>query len=201
MFAMQFLVPLYLRDMLGYDAIQIGLAFVPLPLAIAVMSLGVTGRLIGRYGTTRTLLPGVGLLALGLALLASTPLRGIYLRDVLPAMLVLGLGAGLVIPALMATAMADAAPTEAGLASGLANTTIQVGGALGLAALVTLASERTATLRGHGQAIGSALLGGYHLGFEVASGLAGAALLLALALLWRPAGRVRPELADAHAGS
>lgn len=200
MFTMQFLVPLYLRDMLGYDPIRIGLAFVPLPLAIAVMSLGVTGRLIGRFGAAQTALPGLGLLALGLGLLAATPHDGVYLRDVLPAMLVLGVGAGLVIPSLMATAMADSSPADAGLASGLANTTIQVGGALGLAALVTISSQRIATLQHSGQATSSALLGGYHLAFELASGLALAALLVAVILLWRPWRSVNRELAQAHAG-
>jgi EmrB/QacA subfamily drug resistance transporter len=185
LFAMQFLVPLYLRRLLGYDAMEIGLAFVPLPLAIAAFSLGVTGRLIVRFGAAVTLLPGLALIAAGLALLARAPIEGRYVADVLPAMVALGLGGGLALPSLMSLAMSGVPAEDSGLASGLANTTMQVGGALGLAVLATLSTTRTHDLRGAGNPLGGALLGGYHLGFAIGAAVVLGALALA-ALLHRP---------------
>jgi EmrB/QacA subfamily drug resistance transporter len=163
LFAMQFLVPLYLRGELGLGPLAIGLAFLPLPLAIAAFSLGVADRAIVRFGAFTTLLPALVAIGAGLALLARAPAHGVYARDVLPSMLALGIGGGLAIPALMTLAMSGATPEDSGLASGLANTTIQVGGALGLAVLVALAGTRTDPLAG------------YHVGF------AGGALLVAVA--------------------
>jgi EmrB/QacA subfamily drug resistance transporter len=178
LFAMQFLVPLYLRRVLGYDAVEIGLAFLPVPLAIAAFSLGLAGRLITRLGAAVTLVPGLVLIAGGLAILARAPAEGQYLRDILPSMLLLGFGGGLALPSLMTLAMAGVAAEDSGLASGLANTTIQVGGALGLAVLVTLATARTDHLHDGGHGFTAALLGGYHLGFAIGAGLVVAAILI-----------------------
>jgi EmrB/QacA subfamily drug resistance transporter len=176
MFTMQFLAPLYLRRVLGYDAVEIGLAFVPVPLAIAVLSVGITGRLVVRFGAPVTLLPGLALIALGLVLLARAPVAAQYLRDVLPAMLALGLGGGLALPALMTLAMTGVAGEDAGIASGLANTTMQVGGALGLALLATLSAARTAQLQDAGVRGADALLAGYHLGFAIGAALMSVAI-------------------------
>jgi EmrB/QacA subfamily drug resistance transporter len=186
MFGMFFLGSLYMQRVLGYSALQIGLAFLPVALLIAAFSLGVSARLTMRFGARTTLLPGLASGAAGLALFSRAPVGATYLGDLLPAMVLVGIGAGLSFPALMTLAMSSAHPTDAGLASGLVNTTQQVGGALGLAVLATVSSSHTASLLHSGSHAASALTGGYHLAWVIGTGLLVAALALALVLL-RPA--------------
>jgi EmrB/QacA subfamily drug resistance transporter len=194
LFGVFFLGALYLQRVLGYDAIEVGLAFLPVALGIGVLSLSVSPRLITRFGARATLLPGLVLIAAGLALFQRAPVDGSYLTDLLPVMLMLGVGAGLSFPALMTLAMTGATPSDAGLASGLVNTTQQVGGALGLAVLATLSTSRTDRLLQDGEGTASALTSGYHLAFAVGAGLAVAAIVFAVTLL-RPEGRaVREEV-------
>ncbi|MGH9277508.1 MAG: DHA2 family efflux MFS transporter permease subunit, partial [Acidimicrobiales bacterium] len=169
LFGMFFLSLLYLQRVLGYDAVRIGLAFLPVALAIGTLSLGFSARLNARFGARNVLLAGLGLVAAGLVLLVGVPVDGRYVADLLPALLLLGVGGGLSFPALMTLAMSSATPADAGLDSGLVNTTQQVGGAVGLAVLATLASGRTAALRATGSDEAAALLGGYHLAFGVAA--------------------------------
>ena len=183
MFGMFFLGALYLQGVLGYDPLEVGLAFLPLALAIALLSLSAAPRLVVRFGGKATLLPGLAMVAGGLALLQRVPVDGTYLTDLFPAMLLLGLGAGLAFPALMTLAMSGATERDSGLASGLVNTTQQVGGALGLAVLATLASSRTDQLLADGQGGAAALTGGYHLAFGVGAGLAVAGILVAAVVL------------------
>jgi EmrB/QacA subfamily drug resistance transporter len=183
LFTMMFVGALYLQRVLGFGAIAVGLAFLPVAAVIALFSLAVTARLIEHIGARATLVSGLGLIAVGLVLLARAPVDGRYVIHVLPAMLALGIGGGLALPTLMSLAMEGAAPDEAGLASGLASATQQVGGALGLSVLVTLASGRTGAT-----ADPAALLAGYHLAFGAAAGLVLAALAIAAAGL-RPARR------------
>jgi EmrB/QacA subfamily drug resistance transporter len=183
MFATFFLGSLYLQRVLGYDALEIGLAFLPVTLAIGTLSLGYSERLIMRFGARTTLLPGLGLIGVGLALLTQVPVDGDYLVDLLPAMLLFGVGAGLSFPALMTLAMSGATQSDAGLASGLVNTTLQVGGALGLAVLATLSTTRTDHLLAEGHHAASALTDGYHLAFVVGVGLVVAAIVVALTIL------------------
>jgi EmrB/QacA subfamily drug resistance transporter len=183
LFGMFFLGVLYLQQVLGFDAIETGLAFLPVSLSIGVLSLGFSERLIMRYGARRMLVPGLALVAAGLALFTRVPVDGSYVRDVFPVMALLGIGAGLSFPALMTLAMSGATPSDAGLASGLVNTSLQVGGALGLAVLATLAGTRTDDLLASGESTAAALTGGYHLAFGVAAGLVVAALVLALTVL------------------
>jgi EmrB/QacA subfamily drug resistance transporter len=183
LFGMFFLGVLYLQQVLGYDAIETGLAFLPVSLTIGVLSLGFAERLIMRFGSRTVLTPGLTLVALGLALFTQTPVDGGYIRDVLPVMALLGVGAGLSFPALMTLAMSGATPSDAGLASGLVNTSLQVGGALGLAVLATLAGTRTDSLLAAGESEAAALTGGYHLAFGVGAGLVVVALAIALAVL------------------
>ena len=133
MFGMFFLGALYLQRVLGYDALEIGLAFLPVTIVMGVLSLHYSERLITRFGARMTLLPGMVLIAAGLVLFALAPVDGSCARDVLPVMILLGFGAGLSFPALMTLAMSGATRDDAGLASGLVNTSVQVGGALGLA--------------------------------------------------------------------
>jgi predicted MFS family arabinose efflux permease len=174
MFGMFFLGALYMQRVLHYDAIQVGLAFLPVALGIATMSLGFSARLIMRFGGRPTLLSGLVLVAAGLIIFRRAPIHATYVTDLLPAMVLLGIGAGLAFPSLMTLAMSGATPEDSGLASGLVNTTQQVGGALGLAVLATLSTTRTNSLRGAGDSLASSLTSGYHLAFTV-----GAALVLA----------------------
>jgi EmrB/QacA subfamily drug resistance transporter len=183
MFGMFFLGALYLQRVLGYDALQIGLAFLPVTIVMGVLSIRYSERLITRFGARRTLLPGMVLIAVGLILFAQAPVDGGYARHVLPVMILLGFGAGLSFPALMTLAMSGATPEDAGLASGLVNTTVQVGGALGLAVLATLSTTRSDHLLKGGHTTASALTSGYHLAFLIGAALVLAAVLVALTVL------------------
>jgi EmrB/QacA subfamily drug resistance transporter len=180
---MFFLGALYLQRVLGYGALQVGLAFLPVALGIGTLSLGASARLITRFGARATLVPGLVLVAAGLALFRRAPMGADYATDLLPAMVLLGVGAGLAFPALMTLAMSGATASDSGLASGLVNTTQQVGGALGLAVLATLSTTRTDSLRAGGDGRDAALLGGYHLAFGISALLVLAALAAALAVL------------------
>ncbi len=189
-----FLGALYLQRVLGYGALDVGLAFLPVALGIATLSLGVSARLILRFGGRATLLPGLVLAGLGLLLFSRVPVDATYVRDLLPAMVLLGIGVGLAFPALTSLAMSGATPSESGLASGLFQTTQQVGAALGLAVLATLSTTRTESLRAAGDSASSALTSGYHLAFTIAVVLVVGALALAVTLL-------RPETAPVPAAS
>jgi EmrB/QacA subfamily drug resistance transporter len=183
MFGTFFLGSLYLQRVLGYDALEIGLAFLPTTIVMGVLSLRYSERLIMRFGAKATLLPGLVLMAVGLALFTRAPVGGSYMEDVLPVMIVLGFGIGLSFPPLMTLAMAGATQADAGLASGLVNTAAEVGGALGLAILATVSATRSESLIAGGQATASALTSGYHLAFLIGAGLVVAAIVVAMAVL------------------
>jgi EmrB/QacA subfamily drug resistance transporter len=183
MFGMFFLGALYLQRVLGFDALEVGLAFLPVTVIIGTLSLGFSARLNMRFGPRATLLPGLGLIAAGLALFARAPVDATYLTDILPAMILLGTGAGLSFPSLMTLAMSGATRSDSGLASGLVNTTLQVGGALGLAVLATLSTTRTDSLVAGGASVDSALTSGFHLAFLIGAGLVVAAIGVALTVL------------------
>jgi EmrB/QacA subfamily drug resistance transporter len=183
MFAMFFLGALYLQRVLGYDALEVGLAFLPVTVFIGALSLGFSERLIMRFGPKATLLPGLVSIAAGLAFFARAPVDASYVTDILPSMVLLGLGAGVSFPALMTLAMSGATPSDAGLASGLVNTTLQVGGALGLAVLATVATTRTEGLLEGGDSTASALTDGYQLAFLIGVGLVIAAFAVAVSVL------------------
>jgi EmrB/QacA subfamily drug resistance transporter len=177
MFSMFFMGSLYMQRVLGYDALQIGLAFLPGTIIMGVLSLGYSHKLVMRYGARAVMVPAFALITVGLVLFTRTPVDGDYIAHVLPTMILFGVGAGLGFPALMTVAMSDVEPQDAGLASGLVNTTAQVGGALGLAVLATLATTRTTDLAANGESVAAALTGGYHLAFAIA------ALLMVVATL------------------
>jgi hypothetical protein len=202
LFGMFFLGVQYLQRILGYDAIETGLAFLPVAVLIGALSLGFSARLNMRFGARATLLPSLALIAAGLALFARSPVDGSYAIDVLPAMVLLGIGAGLSFPSLTTLAMSGASGRDAGLASGLINTSLQVGGAVGLAILATLATTRTDSLLADGGSTASALLGGYHLAFLTSAGLVVAAVGLALTVLRSETvaeeAEAEPELARAE---
>ncbi len=197
MFGMFFLGALYLERVLGYDALEIGFAFLPATIVMGVLSLRYSERLIMRFGARRTLIPGMVLVALGLALFTQAPVHGSYVQHVLPVMILLGFGIGVSFPALMTLAMSGATQEDAGLASGLVNTTAQVGGALGLAVLATLSTTRSNDLIHAGKATSSALVSGYHLAFVVGVGLVVAAIVVALTVL-EPEGRPAEAAAAAE---
>jgi MFS family permease len=183
MFGMFFMGALYLQRILGYDPLQIGLAFLPTTIVMGGLSLLYAEKLITRFGARRTLIPGLGLVLAGLLLLARAPVDGSYVTDLLPVMLLVGTGVALCFPALMTLAMSGSTPADAGLASGLVNTTVQVGGALGLAVLATLAATETAARRAAGEPVAQALNGGYHLAYVIGAGLVAVAIVIALVVL------------------
>ncbi|MCC5576205.1 DHA2 family efflux MFS transporter permease subunit [Microtetraspora sp. AC03309] len=191
LFSFQILVALYLQKVLGYGATGTGLAMLPAAVMIGTVSLGVSARLNARFGERNVLLAGLVLLIGVLGLLARVPVHANYLTDLLPVML-LAAGFGLALPALTTLAMSGAADDDAGLASGLFNTTQQIGMAVGVAVLSTLAASRTDGLLAGGASQAAALTGGYHLAFTVGAGLLVAAFLVAFAVLRQPARRPAP---------
>jgi len=183
MFGMFFLGTLYMQLVLGYDALQIGLAFLPVAVAIGGLSVGLSARLAQRFGERRVLLAGLTLILAGLILFTQAPVDGQYLTDLLPTMLLLGIGAGVSFPMMMTLAMSGATESDAGLASGLVNTTAQVGGALGLAVLATVSTARTVALLAAGESVARALTSGFHLAFGIGAGLVLIAIVLAATVL------------------
>ena len=179
LFGMFFLGALFMQRVLGYSAVLTGLAFLPVSAGIGVLSLGFSARLNYRFGPKTTLLPGLALLVAGLAWLARAPVDAAYATDLLPSMLLLGVGAGISFPSLMTLSMSGATASDSGLASGLVNTTVQVGGALGLAVLATLSASRSGHLLAAGDTPSAALTGGYHLAWIISASIAAAALLVA----------------------
>jgi EmrB/QacA subfamily drug resistance transporter len=194
MYGMFFLGALYMQRVLGYGALEVGLAFLPVALLIGVLSLGFAERLIMGVGPRAALIPGLGLVVAGLLLFARVPVDASYTTDILASMILLGIGAGLVFPSLMTLAMSGATQSDSGLASGLVNTTLQVGGALGLAVLATLSTTRTDNLLASGESAASALTDGYQLAFIVGAGIVIAAIGVAVGLLERvPAANAAPD--------
>ena len=183
MFAWFFLSALYLQLVLGYSPLKVGLAFLPANVIMGVFSLGLSAKLVLRFGFRAPLATGLLLAAAGLALFVRAPVHGSFLVDVLPSMVLLGFGAGMAFNPVLLAAMSDVSPQESGLASGVVNTSFMMGGALGLALLASVASSRTHTLRLGGDDPLGALTGGYHTAFAVgalfavAAAVAGAVLL------------------------
>lgn len=183
MFAWFFVSALYMQLVLGYDAMQVGLAFLPANLIMAAFSLGLSAKLVMRFGIRGPLATGLLMAALGLALFARAPVDGHFAADVLPGMLLLGLGAGIAFNPMLLAAMSDVEPSQSGLASGVVNTAFMMGGALGLAVLASLAAARTAALAGAGAAPVAALAGGYRVTFLAGAVIAAVAAALAAALV------------------
>ena len=185
MFAWFFLSALYMQQVLGYDPFRVGLAFLPANLVMAACSVGLSARLVMRFGIRLPLGAGLAMAATGLALFARAPVDGRFVVDVLPAMMLLGLGAGIAFNPVLLAAMGDVAPNQSGLASGVVNTAFMMGGALGLAVLASLAAAQTSTLTSAGASTLAALNGGYHTAF-LAGACAAAAAALAGTVLLRP---------------
>jgi len=198
MFGVFFMGSLYLQQVQGYDALQIGLAFLPVTIIMGTLTGRYSEPLIMRFGARRLLFPGLALVAAGLALFTRAPVDGNYVAYVLPVLVLLGTGVGICFPALMTLAMSGATRADAGLASGLVNTSAQVGGALGLAVLATLSTSRSDSLEAAGHSTASALTSGYHLAFWVAAGLVVAAIAVA-ALVIQPEDKAAEQFADGEA--
>ncbi|HET7120823.1 MAG TPA: DHA2 family efflux MFS transporter permease subunit [Solirubrobacterales bacterium] len=198
MFGMFFLGALYLQRVLGFSSLEVGLAFLPVTAIIGTLSLGFSAKLNLRFGPRATLLPGLVAIAAGLLLFSRISVDGTYLTDVLPAMVLLGTGAGLSFPSLMSLAMSGVPREEAGLASGLVNTTLQVGGAIGLAVLATLSTNRSSNLLAEGASQASALTDGFKLAFVIGAGFAVIAVAIAATVL-RPATAELELVADSEA--
>src|SRR5438034_3593970 len=183
MFAWFFLAALYLQLVLGYNPLHVGLAFLPANLIMGAFSIGLSAKLVMRFGIRKPLAIGLSFAAVGMLLVVRAPVDGNFVTDVLPSMILLGIGAGMAFNPVLLAAMGDVEPSEAGLASGLVNTSFMMGGALGLAVLASIAASRTHALRiaGHGEL--SALTGGYHLAFVVGALFAALAAALGGLLL------------------
>ena len=193
MFAWFFLSALYLQLVLGYSPLQVGLAFLPANLIMGAFSIGLSAKLVMRFGIKVPLATGLLLAAVGLLLFARAPVDGNFLVDVLPSMILLGCGAGMAFNPVLLAAMSDVEPSESGLASGVVNTAFMMGGALGLAILASLAASRTTSLESSGEGALAALNGGYHLAFLVGALFAAGAAAVGAAFL-----RVDPAAAHAH---
>ena len=172
-FGMFFLGALYMQGLLGYSPLEVGLAFLPSSILMGILSLGYAEKLIMGVGPKVALITGLSIAGLGLLLFSRAPVDANYLTDVFPVMVLLGLGAGTCFPSLMTLAMSGATREDAGLASGLVNTTVQVGGAIGLAVIATVASSRTENLIADGDPIAQATNSGYHLAFLIGAILIG----------------------------
>ncbi|MFN2568431.1 MAG: MFS transporter, partial [Candidatus Dormibacteria bacterium] len=170
-FAFFFLGSLFMQRVLHYSPLRIGLAFAPDTIAMAALSIGLAARVIVRFGPRRVVLSGLTFIAVGMLLFTRSPENAGYVSDLLLPMILLGTGAGLAFTSLMLVAMEGSTPSDAGLASGVLNTTTQVGGALGLAILATVSSGRSSQLMAQGAGEADALSGGYHLAWAISSGL------------------------------
>jgi len=198
MFAWFFLSALYMQLVLGYSPLQVGLAFLPANLLVAGFSIGISAKLVMRFGIRPPLIAGMLFWTVGFLLFARVPVNGDYLPDVLPAMLVLGVGAVIGFNPVLLAAMNDVEPTEAGLASGVVNTSFMMGGALGLAVLASAAASRTSTLAAQGESQAAALTGGYHVAFLIGAAFTLIAAGLAVLVL-RPIAMGAP--AEAQEGA
>jgi EmrB/QacA subfamily drug resistance transporter len=182
-FGMFFLGALYMQRILGYSPLEVGLAFLPSCIVMGTLSLGYAEKVIIGIGPRAALVAGLAFAGAGLLLFARAPVDGTYVTDLLPVMLLLGTGAGLAFLALMTLAMSGATPSDAGLASGFVNTTVQVGGAIGLAVLATLSTTRTENLLAEGEPAAAALNSGYHFAYLIGAALVAVAIVVALVVL------------------
>jgi predicted MFS family arabinose efflux permease len=194
MFAWFFISALYLQQVLGYNPMQVGLSLLPAKLFMAAFSLGLSAKLVMRFGFRAPLAVGLLLAGAGLAWFARAPMDGRFIVDVLPGMVLLGLGAGIAFNPMLLAAMSDASPGESGLASGVMNTSFMMGGSLGLAILASFAAMRTQTLTEGGVQAMAAINGGYQLAFML-----GAAFALAAAVVGAVFMRTRSAPAAAPA--
>ncbi|HYB23717.1 MAG TPA: MFS transporter [Solirubrobacteraceae bacterium] len=192
MYSTFFLGTLYLEHIRHYDALQTGAAFLPWTMTVAVLSRGITAGLVRRFGALPVLTAGIAITAAGLVLFSTVGPHTAYFPTIFLANFAIGLGIGNAFMPLLMLAMQDVPAADAGLGSGITNVSQQIGGALGLAVLSTVATNHTNALLSSGHGLTTSLISGYTLAFVVAAGATVAAVLLAFALL-RPRA-ARPEL-------
>ena len=183
MFAWFFLSAQYLQLVLGYSPLEVGLAFLPANIIMGVFSVGLSARLVMRFGIRAPLATGLLLASAGLLLFTQAPVDGNFVADVLPSMILLGCGAGMAFNPVLLAAMSDVGPEESGLASGVVNTAFMMGGAVGLAVLASVAASRTDSLTASGEGPLAALNGGYHVAFFVGAVFAASAAIIGAAFL------------------
>jgi MFS family permease len=199
MFAWFFLSALYMQLVLGYGPMQVGLAFLPANLIMGAFSYSLSAKLVNRFGIRRPLAAGLACAAAGLALFAMAPAtQASFVIHVLPAMLLLGIGAGMAFNPVLLAAMSDVEPKDSGLASGIVNTSFMMGGSLGLAVLASVAAARTNAWLAHGADTPTALTAGYSLAFLVGTVCAGIAAVLGLLLRERKHGPGETAAAAPH---
>jgi MFS family permease len=198
MFAWFFLSALYMQLVLGYGPMEVGLAFLPANLIMALFSLGISAKLVMRFGIRRPLAAGLAFAACGLLLFSRASEHGHFLTDILPGMVMLGIGAGVAFNPVLLAAMSDVGPSESGLASGVVNTAFMMGGSLGLAVLASLAAWRTQILTGAGADQASALTGGYQWAFLAGACFAALGALLGALLLRTRHAQTSEETVAAH---
>jgi MFS family permease len=183
LFTTFFIGALYLEHVRGYDAMQIGLAFLPMTLIVAVLSSGPTARLVNRFGAKRTLVPGLTAMAAGLALLAGAGEHTGFFPTLFLAFALMGIGGGTSFMPLLHIAMGDVDARDAGLASGIVNVSMWISASIGLAALSAIAADRTKSLAAHGHTPAAALTGGYDLAFLIGAALVVAGVVVAIVVL------------------
>jgi len=183
MFAWFFLAALYLQLILGYGPLKVGLAFLPGNVVMGIFSAFLSAKIVMRFGIRLPLAIGLFIASLGLGLLALAPVDGHFVSNVLPSMVLLGIGAGTAFNPVLLAAMSDVKPHESGLASGIVNTSFMMGGALGLAVLASLAASRTSHLLSNHSDRLTALNSGYHVAFVVGAIFAALAAIIGLVLL------------------
>ncbi|MBV8975522.1 MAG: MFS transporter [Sinobacteraceae bacterium] len=186
MFSTFLLGVLYLQHVHGYGALRTGLAFLPLTLVLGLSSVGITARLMERFGPTRVLVAGLITITASLFLLSRLPAHTAYLPAIFVPFTLLGVGAGLSFLPLTMIAMAEVPSADAGLASGIVNASLQISAAIGIAALGTVAAERTKVLAGLGQHHLQALTGGFHLAWAIGAGAVAIGALITLLALRPP---------------
>jgi MFS family permease len=194
MFSVFFFGAIYLEKVLHYSPLTTGIAFLPMSVAMAVMSLGVTSRLLMRFGPMRLLIPGMASVIVALVLLSHTGVHTDYAVSILPAFLLLGFGMSLSAVPLLTIAMADVPHADAGLASGFVNVSVWLASSAALAIFGTLAASRTHAVRLEGAGVNASLVAGYHVTFLIGAALATAGLILTMLILRAPA----KEVADAR---
>jgi EmrB/QacA subfamily drug resistance transporter len=183
MYSTFFLGTLYLEHVLRYSALRTGLAFLPWTVTVGILSLGITARLVSRFGSIRVLVTGLGSMIVGLALLSTTGVQTSFFPTIFLAYFAIGLGAGSSFMPLLTIAMSDVPASDAGLGSGIINVSQQVAGALGLAVLGALATNRSKALEAHGHALATSLVSGYHLAFAIGAACLVVGIVTALAVL------------------
>jgi EmrB/QacA subfamily drug resistance transporter len=193
MFANFFMGALYLQHIRGFSAFGTGLAFLPSTLVLATLSAGVTARLMGRFGPRNLAIAGLATITSALLLLSGADAQSSYFPRIFAAYVLFGLGAGMAFMPLLTISMSEVPLADAGLASGFGNVTMQIGAAVGLAALGTISTAHANALVASGDPLPAAMTGGYQLAFLLAAACVAAGIAVVLTVLRSSGGDRRRE--------